>query len=92
MAAKTEKPNEEVIITDPTTVVVAKKPEPYRGPTVSIFLPRLEEEGNGIRVDQYEHVTISNEAQEKRWFIKRGEHVDVPIAVYEILKAKYPDI
>ena len=89
---KIEELEDVVVVNDPTTVVVEKKEEGYKGPTVRVFLPRLEEEGNGIRVDQYEHVTISNEVKEERWFVKRGEYADVPMPVYAVLKEKYPDI
>ena len=89
---KEESINDEIILNDPTTVKAPEKKTGYKGPTVSIFLPKLEEEGSGIKVDQFEHVTISNEEKEERWLVKRGEHVDVPVPVYVILKAKYPDI
>lgn len=93
MATK-EKPveNEELNINDPTTVVIKQKPEGYKGPTVPIFLPKLEEEGNGIKVDQFEHVTLANEQKETRWLIKRGEHVEVPVPVFVILKDRYPNL
>lgn len=95
MATATKKEeifNDEIILNDPTTVRTEEKKSGYQGPTASIFLPKLEEEGSGIKVDQIEHVTISNEEKEERWLVKRGVHVDVPVPVYVILKAKYPDI
>ena len=60
--------------------------------TVTVFLPRLEEEGNGIKVDQYERVTIANEEKEETYMVLRGERVDVPLSVFVILKQKYPDL
>jgi hypothetical protein len=87
MAAK--KP---VTLEDELTFVHEEKEEGYKGPTVQIYLPKLEEEGNGVKVDQYEHVTIANEVEDKTWFIKRGERVDVPVKVYIVLKEKYPDL
>ena len=57
-----------------------------------IYLPKLEEEGSGVKVDQYEHVTLANEEREWTWYVKRGERVEVPVPVYVLLKAKYPDI
>lgn len=88
MAAKKETVNFE----DNLTVVAEEKQEEYKGPTVEVFLPELEEEGNGIKVDQYEHVTIANETGEKTWLVRRGMRVPVPVAVYVILKEKYPKI
>lgn len=82
----------ENIFDDSITVVAEEKKEGYKGPTVRVFLPKLEEEGSGIRVDQYEHVTIGNEQGETRWFIKRGEYIDVPVPVFVVLKDRYPNI
>ena len=59
---------------------------------VTIYLPKLEEEGNGVRVDQYEHVTIANEFMEKTYYIKRGERVDISPVVFAAMKEKYPDL
>lgn len=93
----TKKPdelNEEVILDDPTTIKVAEEKPKYNGPTVSIFLPALEEEGAGVKVDQYEHVTIANEEKEEHWKIRRGMHVEVPVPVYVVLKqsGRYPNL
>lgn len=57
-------------------------------PRVQIVLPMLEDENAGIDVDQYEHVKINGETT----MIKRGEYVDVPVSVFEILKQKYPNL
>lgn len=92
MATK-EKPIEEIIIEDPTTVVIAEKKKGYEGPMVPIFIPALEDEGGaGLKVDQYEHVTIANEEKEDHWKIRRGIHVEVPVPVFVILKDRYPNL
>lgn len=88
--AATKKPEE--IIEDGITVTAVQKEEGYKGPMVSVFLPKLEEEGGGLKVDQYEHVTIANEVEEKIYRVKRGERVDIPVPVFVILKEKYPDL
>jgi hypothetical protein len=82
---------EDVIVDDGITVTAEPEKEGYKGPMVSVFLPRLEEEGS-LKVDQYEHVTIANEVEEKTYRVKRGERVDIPVTVYIILKQKYPDL
>jgi len=58
---------------------------------VTVRLPRLEEEGNGIRVDQYERLTLANELGEETLMILRGEPVDIPVRFFPLLKEKYPD-
>lgn len=55
---------------------------------VSVFLPPLEEDGSGLKVDQYEHVTINGETT----LVRRGEHVEVTIPVFEQLRNKFPHI
>ena len=78
---------------DGLTVIAEEKKPYYKGPMVSVYLPRLEEEGSGVKVDQYEHVTIANEVGEpERWRIHRGERVDIPVHVYVVMKEKYPDL
>ena len=85
MAAKTK--NNEL------TIQAAPKDEGPQQTMVRIFLPKLEDGGeNGVSVDQYEHVSISNEFEDKTYYIHRGEWVEVPVNVYIILKAKYPDL
>ena len=86
MAAKKEQFN------DGLTFEINKKDDSYQGPRVRIMLPRLEEEGNGIKVDQYEHVTIANEEKENVYYVRRGEWVDVPVPVFIILKDRYPNL
>jgi hypothetical protein len=62
-------------------------------PRVSIFLPRLDDPGDGgIKVDQYEHVTMANEVMEKHDRILRGEHVEIPVSTFIRLKEKYPKL
>ena len=79
----------EVTLDDSITVKIAEKQASYKGPMTEVYLPKLEEEGAGIKVDQYEHVTIANEAREWSWYVKRGERVAVPIPVFVALKQKY---
>jgi len=71
------------------SVVVAEKEEEYKEPMVTVHLPRLEEDGNGIKVDQYEHVTISNVEETREYKVLRGERVEVPVSVFMVLKEKY---
>ncbi len=78
---------------DPITSAVVRKEEKDEGPRVEIFLPELEEEeSNGLKVDQYEHVTISNEEGDHVTYVKRGERVSVTVPVFLALKAKYPKL
>ena len=79
-------------VNDGLTIVQEVKEEKAKVPTVQIYLPKLEEEGNGVKVDQYEHVTIANENMEETFYVKRGERVDVPVNVYVVMKEKYPDL
>lgn len=75
-----------------TTTAPEEKPV-YSGPYVSVFLPELEENGQGgMKVDQYEHVTIANEQREICWKVLRGVHVDVPVPVFIALKERYPKL
>ena len=71
---------------------VSEPVEEKKEKTVWIYLPKLEEEGNGIKVDQYERVTIANEEGEKTYLVHRGERVEVPIQVFVVMKEKYPDL
>ena len=65
----------------------------YDGPMVPVFIPALEDPGDGgLKVDQYEHVTIANEYGEICWKVLRGETVDVPVPVFVVLKERYPKI
>ena len=64
----------------------------YKGPMVDVFIPKLEEAGNGLKADQYEHVTIANEMKETCYKVLRGERVEVPIPVFLALKERYPNL
>jgi len=78
---------------DNLTIAVEKNESGYKGPYVSVFLPELEGDGSdGLKVDQYEHVTIANEEKETHYRIHRGERVDVPVPVFMVLKEKYPKL
>lgn len=78
---------------DSLTTAVERKDNSYKGPTVEVFLPELEDPGDaGLAVDQYEHVTLSNENGDNIYYIKRGEKVDVPVPVFMALKARYPKL
>ena len=60
---------------------------------MDVFLPELEGGGgDGLKVDQYEHVTIANEKEETIYRVHRGERVSVPVPVFMALKEKYPKI
>ena len=75
------------------TTAVVKDEKKYDGPYVQIFLPELENPGDeGMQVDQYEHVTISNEVGREKFLVHRGEHVPVPVPVFMALKEKYPKL
>jgi len=78
---------------DTMTTAVVREDKKYNGPYVSVFLPELEGGGeDGIKVDQYEHVTIANEEREDCYRILRGVHTEVPVPVFMALKEKYPKI
>lgn len=77
---------------DTITFAVPQKKEEAKSPTVSVFLPEIAGSGGDMKVDQYEHVTIANEQGEKQWHVKRGEHVDIPVEVFCVLKARYPQL
>lgn len=84
---------EPIVSDDGLTVKVAPKEEGYKGPKVTVFIPALEDSGSaGIKVDQYEHVTIANEEKETCYRVLRGEPVEVPVPVYIALKARYPKL
>ena len=75
------------------TTAVVKDEKKYDGPYVQIFFPELENPGDeGMQVDQYEHVTISNEVGREKFLVHRGEHVMVPVPVFMALKEKYPKL
>lgn len=78
---------------DDLTVQIEEKKEGYNGPMVTVFIPALEDSGSeGLKVDQYEHVTIANEEKETCYKVLRGEPVQVPVPVFVALKARYPKL
>ena len=78
---------------DGLTTAVEKKEPTYVGPYVDVFLPELEGGGeDGIKVDQYEHVTLANETGETIYRVHRGERVSVPVPVFMALKERYPKL
>ena len=80
-------------IDNPLTIQTVEKVPDYNGPYVDVFLPALEENGDGgMKVDQYEHVTIANENKETCYKVLRGERVPVPVPVFIALKERYPKI
>lgn len=83
---------EKLNLEDQFTIEEAEKPEGYKGPTVHIFIPELENNSNGMKVDQYEHVTIANQIKEDCYKVRRGEWVDVPVPVYLQLRERYPKL
>ena len=83
----------EEVVVSPLTIQSVAKESDYKGPYVDVFLPALEDSGDGgLKVDQYEHVTIANEQKETCWKVLRGETVEVPVPVFLQLKQKYPKI
>ena len=93
MATKTLEKNENEVVLDTLTTAVPHKQEEDDGPRVSVFLPELEDSGTeGIKIDQYEHVTIANEEKEQTYWIHRGEWVEVPVPVFVLLKDRYPKL
>lgn len=78
---------------DQLTMAVPKKVETNTEPRVMVFIPPLEgDDSEGVKVDQYEHVTIANERGEKIYYVLRGENVEVPVSVYTVLKSRYPKL
>lgn len=72
---------------DAITDVISAKTEIDTTPRVRIYIrPRNEETQEGVKIDQYEHVTIDG----KTTLIRRGEHVDVPVPVYLQLRNRFP--
>jgi hypothetical protein len=57
-------------------------------PTVQIYLPLLEQDDSGAKVDQTEHVTLNGETT----IIQRGQYVNVKIPVFLALRVKYPNL
>ncbi len=61
-------------------------------PRVMVYLPLLEEDGVGGKVDQTEHVTVTNPKGSKTYVIQRGVHVEVLVPVFEQLRNKFPNL
>jgi len=79
--------------TSDLTTAVKRNEKKYDGPYVQVYLPELDNAGEeGMQVDQYEHVTISNEDGKEVFLVHRGEHVEVPVPVFMVLKEKYPKL
>ena len=78
---------------DPMVIAVPQKKEEHKEPMCTVTIPALPGSGSeGIKVDQYEHVTIANEQKEEVWKVLRGEPVQVPYRVYIQLKNRYPKL
>lgn len=79
--------------TEDLTVAIEREEAKDTMPRVEVFLPELEGGGEGgIKVDQYEHVTIANEDKETIYRVHRGERVMVPVPVFLALKERYPKL
>ena len=78
---------------DSITVAVPVKEKTNDEVRVRILIPKRETDDTpGLTVDQYEHVSISNEEGDNFIRIKRGEPVDVTVPVFMLLKQRYPNI
>lgn len=91
MLAETALEEEPVVMEelhDELTAAVAMKQQEDTVPRVRVYLPLLEDTGTGLKVDQYEHVTINGETT----LVKRGEYVDVTVPVYIQLRNRFPGI
>ena len=82
----------ELNLEDQLTMTSEEKDESWKGPTVRIFIPELESNNNGMKVDQYEHVTIANQEKEDIYYVRRGEWMEVPVPVFLQLRERYPKI
>lgn len=69
-------------------VEVAPKEEVFEEPKVMVMIPLLPEDKAGLKIDQYEHVTVNGETT----LIRRGERVEVPVPVYIQLRNKFDNI
>lgn len=75
------------------TIAVPVKKKDEDEVRVRIFLPKREnDDATGVAVDQYEHVSISNEKGDNFVRVKRGEYVDVTPEVFALLKQRYPNL
>lgn len=80
------------IVSEPLTISTPAKEERQTFPMVTVNIPALPDDGNGVKVDQYEHVTIANELKETCYKVLRGEPVEVPVPVFIQLKERYPKL
>ena len=72
------------------TTEVKKEEKKYEGPRVPVRLPKLQNiAGSNATIDQYEHVTISNETGMEQYKVQRGTTVEVPVPVFIALYEKY---
>lgn len=75
------------------TFAVKRQDDTPKGPRVRVFIPKAEPGENGMKTDEYEHVTIANEKGEKNIRIRRGIWTDIPVEAFIILKqGRYPDL
>ena len=88
---QTKTPKKPKAPVDELTTAVKREDTTYKGPTSTVFLPEIADDGS-MKVDQYEHVTIANEKGEDCYKVRRGEFVEVPVPVYLVLKERYPKI
>lgn len=80
--------NKKTNIPDGITAVTVEETKKDDIPRVRIYLPPLEDEGTGLKVDQYEHVTVNGVTT----LVQRGVHVDVTVPVYLQLRNKFPHL
>ena len=81
MAAKKIESNSVTTVIEPVEETAAE-------PTVSVFLPLLEESDALGSVDQTVNVTVNGHVTQ----IRRGEYVNVKVPVFLQLKNKFPNI
>lgn len=75
------------------TIAVPVKKKDEDEVRVRIFLPKREnDDATGVAVDQFEHISISNEKGDNFIRVKRGEYVDVTPEVFALLKQRYPNL
>ena len=71
------------------TTAVVKDDKKYDGPTVRVHLKKIEDPGDGTKVDQYEHITLANETGKTVYRVQRGVGVDIPVPVFLALYERY---
>lgn len=75
------------------TIAVPVKKKDEDEVRVPIFIPKREsDDAAGVAVDQYEHVSISNEKGDNFVRIRRGVHTEVTPEVFTLLKQRYPNL